>query len=59
MSTLASKAAGSFTPRLTSADAKPAAKGLGMHRIVMRSEGRKYVIADSALKHVQVHTLAF
>jgi hypothetical protein len=38
---------------------KPAAKGLGMHRIFMRCEGRKYVIADGALKHVQVHTWAF
>lgn len=36
---------------------KPAA--LGMSGIFMRCEGRKYVIADSASKHVQVHAWAF
>src|SRR5262245_23010342 len=38
---------------------KPAAKGLGMHWIFMRCEGRKCVIADSASKLVQVHARAF
>lgn len=38
---------------------KPAAKGLGMHWIFMRCEDRKFVIADSASKHVQVHAWAF
>jgi hypothetical protein len=30
-----------------------------MHRIFIGGEGRKYVIADSALKHIQVHAGAF
>ena len=34
---------------------KPSAKGLRMHRIFVGGKGRKYVIADSALKAVQVH----
>ena len=38
---------------------KPAAKGLGMKRIFMRDKSRKHVIADSALKRIQVHSWAF
>ena len=38
---------------------KPAAKGLGMERIFMRGKSRKHVIADSALKRIQVHSWAF
>jgi len=38
---------------------KPAAKGLGVHGIFMRDKSRKYVIADSALKRIQVDTWAF
>jgi hypothetical protein len=30
-----------------------------MHRIFIRGESRKYLIADSALKHIQVHAGAF
>jgi hypothetical protein len=30
-----------------------------MHGIFVRGKGRKYVIADSALKHMQVDTWAF
>jgi len=37
---------------------KPAAKGLGMHRIFAGGTDRKYVIAESALKPVQVHAWA-
>ena len=38
---------------------KPAAKGLGVHGIFMRGQSRKYVIADSALKRIQVDARAF
>ena len=38
---------------------EPAAKGLGMQRIFIRGKGREFVIADSALKPVQVHPWAF
>jgi hypothetical protein len=38
---------------------KPAAKGLGVHGIFMRGKSRKYVIADSALKRIQVDAWAF
>jgi hypothetical protein len=31
----------------------------GMHRIFARGKGCKYVIADSALKRMQVHAWAF
>ena len=37
---------------------KPAAKGLGLHRIFKRGKGRKYVIADSTFKRVQVDARA-
>ena len=37
---------------------KPSAKGLRMHRIFVGGEGRKYVIADTALKRMQVHARA-
>jgi hypothetical protein len=33
---------------------KPASKGLGLHRIFKRGKGRKYAIADSTFKRVQV-----
>jgi hypothetical protein len=33
---------------------KPATKRLGMHRIFMRSKGRKHVIADGAFERLQV-----
>lgn len=38
---------------------KPAAKGPGLHRIFMRGMGRKYAIADSAFKRMQVDAWAF
>jgi hypothetical protein len=38
---------------------KPAAKGLGMQRIFMRGKNPKHVIADGALKRIQVHSWAF
>ena len=38
---------------------KPAAKGVGMERIFMRGKSRKHVIADGALKRIQVHSWAF
>ena len=38
---------------------KPAAKGLGVQRIFIRGKGRKYVIADSAFKRMQVDAWAF
>lgn len=38
---------------------KPAAKGLGMHGIFMRCEGRKCVIADSASKTCASPRLGF
>jgi len=38
---------------------KPAAKGVGMERIFMRGKRRKHVIADGALKRIQVHSWAF
>ena len=38
---------------------KPAAKGLGVQRIFIRGKGRKYVIADSAFKRMQVDACAF
>ena len=37
---------------------KPAAKALGMHRIFIRGKGRKHVIADTALKRMQVDARA-
>ena len=37
---------------------KPASKGLGLHRIFKRGEGRKYVIADSTFKRVQIDAWA-
>ena len=37
---------------------KPAAKGLGLHRIFIRGKGRKYVIADSTFKRMQVDAWA-
>ena len=37
---------------------KPASKGLGLHRIFIRGEGRKYVIADSTFKRMQVDAWA-
>ena len=37
---------------------KPAPKVLGMHRIFVGGKGRTYVVADGALKRVQVHTWA-
>jgi hypothetical protein len=33
---------------------KPASKGLGLHRIFIRGKSRKYVIADSTFKRMQV-----
>jgi hypothetical protein len=33
---------------------KPATKSLGMHRIFMRSKGRKHVITDRAFERLQV-----
>ena len=33
---------------------KPASKALGLHRIFIRGKGRKYVIADSTFKRMQV-----
>jgi hypothetical protein len=33
---------------------KPASKTLGLHGVFVRSEGRKYLIADSAFKRMQV-----
>jgi hypothetical protein len=41
-------------PRRVQIALKPAAKVLGMHRIFVRGKGRKHVIADSALKRMQV-----
>ena len=38
---------------------KPAAKGLGMHRVFARGQGRKYVIADSAFKRMHVDARAY
>src|SRR5215813_4416424 len=38
---------------------KPSAKGPRMRRIFVGGKGRKYVIADSALKPVQVRAWAF
>jgi hypothetical protein len=37
---------------------KPASKGLGLHRIFKRGKGRKYVIADSTFKRMQVDAWA-
>ena len=37
---------------------KPAAKGLGFHRIFKRGKDRKYVIADSTFKRMQVDAWA-
>jgi hypothetical protein len=37
---------------------KPASKALGLHRIFIRGEGCKYVIADSTFERVQVNALA-
>ena len=37
---------------------KPAAKGLGIHGIFIRGKGRKYVIADSTFKRMQVDAWA-
>jgi hypothetical protein len=37
---------------------KPAPEGLRMHRIFVGGAGRKQVVADSALKAVQVHAWA-
>jgi hypothetical protein len=34
---------------------KPATKRLGLHRIFMRSKGRKHVIADGAFERLQVN----
>src|SRR6202022_2971287 len=33
---------------------KPASKTLGLHRVIIRGKGLKYVIADSAFKRMQV-----
>jgi hypothetical protein len=33
---------------------KPASKALGLHRVFKRGKGRKYLIADSAFKRMQV-----
>ena len=33
---------------------KPASKALGLHRIFVRGKDRKYVIADSTFKRMQV-----
>ena len=41
-------------PRRVQIALKPAAKVLGMHWIFVRGKGRKHVIADSALKRIQV-----
>jgi hypothetical protein len=38
---------------------KPAAKGLRMHGIFVGGKGRKHMVADSALKPVQVYARAF
>jgi hypothetical protein len=46
-------------PRRVQITQKPAAKGLGVHGIFMRGKSRKYVIADSALKRIQVDAWAF
>ena len=43
------------SPRRVQINLKPAAKGLRMHSIFVGGKGRKYVIAHSALKTVQVH----
>jgi hypothetical protein len=43
-------------PRWVQIALKPAAKGLGMEGIFMRGKSRKHVIADSALKRMQVHS---
>jgi hypothetical protein len=45
---------GRTLPRRVQIALKPAAKVLGMHRIFVRGKGRKHVIADSALKRMQV-----
>jgi hypothetical protein len=37
---------------------KPAAQGLGLHRIFIRGKDRKYVIADSTFKRMQVDAWA-
>src|SRR5258708_37038448 len=37
---------------------KPASKTLGLHRVFIRGQGRKYVIADSAFKRMQVDARA-
>jgi len=47
------------SPRRVQITLKPAAKGLRMHSIFVGGKGRKYVIAHSALKTVQVHAWAF
>jgi hypothetical protein len=46
---------GRALPRRVQIALKPAAKVLGMHRIFVGGKGRKHVIADSALKRMQVH----
>jgi hypothetical protein len=46
---------GRTLPRRVQIALKPAAKVLGMHRIFVGGKGRKHVIADSALKRMQVH----
>ena len=33
---------------------KPPSKTLGLHRVIIRGKGLKYVIADSALKRMQI-----
>jgi hypothetical protein len=35
---------------------KPASKALGLHRVFKRGKGRKYLIADSAFKRLQIDT---
>jgi len=37
---------------------KPASKGLGLHRIFIRGEGRKFVMADSTFKRMQIDAWA-
>ena len=37
---------------------KPATKTLGLHGVIIRGEGRKYVMADSAFKRMQVDACA-
>ena len=41
-------------PRCVQIALKPASKALGLHGVFKRGKGRKYLIADSAFKRMQV-----